>query len=64
MQEMNLVFTDKEFERLKKAKGIKQKELNTHLSWAKFFLRSANGVSVKRERRPRTIRRNLRDEKQ
>ena len=46
MKQPNPIFTDVEFQRLRKAKRLA--EAKTSLSWAKFFMiKCCNGVSVK-----------------
>ena len=46
MKQPDPIFTDVEFQRLRKAKRLA--EAKTSLSWAKFFMiKCCNGVSVK-----------------
>ena len=47
MKTLNITFTTKEYQKLKKAKRHKEKEDNTSYSWHKYFLIvGSNGFSV------------------
>ena len=43
MKTLNITFTEAEYEKLKKAKGIR----NSNRSWHNFILTFAKGISVK-----------------
>jgi len=47
MRTLNITFTTKEYQKLRKAKRKKEKRENTRYTWHKYFLLvGSNGVSI------------------
>lgn len=49
MRTIHAVFTDNEFRKICKAKKKYNKEHNTSMTWHRFILLLARGISVKRK---------------